>query len=159
MSSAEYSCKLFKPIFCIQANSVDPDQTAPKGAVWSGSTLFAKMTFKITSRWQSRLQLLWLAVWRLTSMLSVVKEQWFNFHVCQISTISSEFSAQIQHITNQNLQHLFLIYEEWFTDTSTVVGHFVSSPREREKRDRRDSRDEREGQGRKRKGMKVKNLK
>ena len=23
------------------ANSVDPDQTAPKGAVWSGSTLFA----------------------------------------------------------------------------------------------------------------------
>ena len=23
------------------ANSVDPDQTAPKGAVWSGSTLIA----------------------------------------------------------------------------------------------------------------------
>ena len=39
-----------------------------------------------------------------------------------------------------------------FNDTSTLVGHFVSSPREREKRDRRDSsRDEREGQGRKRK--------
>ena len=39
----------------------------------------------------------------------------------------------------------------WFNDTSTLVGHFVSSPREREKRDRRDSRrDEREGQGRKR---------
>ena len=36
-------------------------------------------------------------------------------------------------------------------DTSTLVGHFVSSPREREKRDRRESRgDEREGQGRKR---------
>ena len=32
-----------------------------------------------------------------------------------------------------------------FNDTSTLVGHFVSSPREREKRDRRDSRrDERE---------------
>ena len=30
MSSAEYSCKLFKPICCIQANSVDPDQTALK---------------------------------------------------------------------------------------------------------------------------------
>ena len=27
-----------------------------------------------------------------------------------------------------------------FNDTSTLVGHFVSSPREREKRDRRDSR-------------------
>ena len=38
-----------------------------------------------------------------------------------------------------------------FNDTSTLVGHFVSSLREREKRDRRDSRqDEREGRGRKR---------
>ena len=37
-----------------------------------------------------------------------------------------------------------------FNDMPTLVGHFVSSPREREKRDRRDSRgDEREGQGRK----------
>ena len=25
------------------ANSVDPDQTAPKGAVWSGSKLFASI--------------------------------------------------------------------------------------------------------------------
>ena len=33
---------------------------------------------------------------------------------------------------------------------STLVGHFVLSPREREKKDTRDSRrDEREGQGRK----------
>ena len=39
-----------------------------------------------------------------------------------------------------------------FNDMSTLVGHFESSPREREKRDRIDSRgDEREGQGRKRK--------
>ena len=35
-----------------------------------------------------------------------------------------------------------------FNDTSTLVGHFVLSPREREKSDRRDSRgDERWGQG------------
>ena len=33
-----------------------------------------------------------------------------------------------------------------FNDTSTLVGHFVSYPREREKRDRGD---EREGQGKK----------
>ena len=60
MSSAEYSCKLFKPIFTykqsvwtliwllLQANSVDPDMTAPTGkqcgpwsdcSYWSGSTL------------------------------------------------------------------------------------------------------------------------
>ena len=38
-----------------------------------------------------------------------------------------------------------------FNDTSALVGHFVSSPGEREKRDRRDSRgDEREGKGKKR---------
>ena len=38
-----------------------------------------------------------------------------------------------------------------FIDMSTLVGHFVSSPREREIRDRRDIRgDEREEQGRKR---------
>ena len=41
-------------------------------------------------------------------------------------------------------------YSNRFNDTSTLVGHFVLSPREREKRDRRDSgKDEREGQGRK----------
>ena len=39
-----------------------------------------------------------------------------------------------------------------FNNTSTLVGHFVLSPRERETRDRRNSRgDESEGQGRKRK--------
>ena len=38
-----------------------------------------------------------------------------------------------------------------FNDMSNLEGHFVSSPREREKRDRRESKgDEREGQGRKR---------
>ena len=38
-----------------------------------------------------------------------------------------------------------------FNSTTTLVGHFVSSPREREKRDRRISKgDDREGQGRKR---------
>ena len=40
----------FKPIFWIQANSVDQDQTAPEGAVWSGSTLFAGITFKVAGR-------------------------------------------------------------------------------------------------------------
>ena len=45
---------------------------------------------------------------------------------------------------------LFVVLE--FNDTSTFMGHFVSSPRERETRDRRDSRGvERKGQGRRRK--------
>ena len=46
MSSVYVVCWIFlqtlQTYFCIQANSVDPDQTAPR----SGSTLFAKMTFK-----------------------------------------------------------------------------------------------------------------
>ena len=38
-----------------------------------------------------------------------------------------------------------------FGETSTLVGHFVSSPRTREKSDRRDNRgNEREGQGKQR---------
>ena len=45
MSSAEVVfCKKFPNItdkFSIEANSVDLEQTAPIGAVWSGSTLFA----------------------------------------------------------------------------------------------------------------------
>ena len=40
------------------------------------------------------------------------------------------------------------LIEFGFINTSTLVGHFVSSPREREKRDSIDSRgDDREGQG------------
>ena len=59
MSSVYVVCWIFLQTFqtyiCIQANSVDPDQTAPRGAVWSGSTLFAKitkqMTIIVTGRW------------------------------------------------------------------------------------------------------------
>ena len=42
------------------------------------------------------------------------------------------------------------LIELGFNDMSALVGHFMSSPREREKRDRRDIRDEKEGQGKKR---------
>ena len=54
MSSVYVVCwiflQTFQTYFCIQANSVDPDQTAPRGAVWSGCTLFAKMTFKLNHK-------------------------------------------------------------------------------------------------------------
>ena len=58
----------------------------------------------------------------------------FQQSFCHIGTVSGcgrELNA-----------HLIVL---GFNDTSTLVGHFVSSPREREKRDRRDSRgDERD---------------
>ena len=45
MSSAEVVCCKKLPNITdklrLEANSVDPEQTAPIGAVWSGSTLFA----------------------------------------------------------------------------------------------------------------------
>ena len=45
MSSAEVVCCKQLPNITdelsIEANSLDPEQTAPIGAVWSGSTLFA----------------------------------------------------------------------------------------------------------------------
>ena len=45
MSSAEVVCCKQLPNITdklsIEANSVEPEQTAPIGAVWSGSTMFA----------------------------------------------------------------------------------------------------------------------
>ena len=45
MSSAEVVCCKWLPNITdelsIEANSVDPEQTAPIGPVWTGSTLFA----------------------------------------------------------------------------------------------------------------------
>ena len=50
MSSVYFVCWIFlqpfQTYFCIQANSVDRDQTAPKGAVWSGSTRLQKWLLK-----------------------------------------------------------------------------------------------------------------
>ena len=49
------------------------------------------------------------------------------------------------------LTYLLTMTELGFNDMSTLVGHFILSPRERKKRDSRG--DEREGQGRKKKKM------
>ena len=43
MQSQQLSSALSSAFKVISANSVDPDQTAPLGAVWSGSTLFVGM--------------------------------------------------------------------------------------------------------------------
>ena len=46
-----------------------------------------------------------------------------------------------------------------FNDTSTLEGHFVSSPRERKKRDRRESRGDEKDREERGTGMKVKKQK
>ena len=54
--------------------------------------------------------------------------------------------------SNKNIEFSYFSIVLGVNDTSTLVGHFVLSPRGKEKRDRRDSiGDEREVQGRKRK--------
>ena len=69
---------------------------------------------------------------------------------CKLSTIC----MKCQNLFSENLIVL------GFNDTSTLVGHFVSSPRDREKRDRRDSRrDEREDREERGPGVKVKKQK
>ena len=66
----------------------------------------------------------------------------------QCKSYSHFFQQKISEYCILNPLNLIVL---GFNDTSTLEGHFVSSPREREKRDRRESRgDEREGQGRKR---------
>ena len=45
-----------------------------------------------------------------------------------------------QEFKDATIIHLFKMIVLGFNDTSTLEGHFVSSPREREKRDRRESR-------------------
>ena len=42
MSSAAYNCLILLANLSIEANSVNPDQTDPTEAVWSGFMLFVK---------------------------------------------------------------------------------------------------------------------
>ena len=79
-----------------------------------------------------------------------------HFEVHEIGALLKDFLAIIcfisfiKALTWLDVLTRFLIVLE-FNDTSTLVGHFVSSPKKGRKRDRRESkRDEREGQGRKR---------
>ena len=70
--------------------------------------------------------------------------------VIYLLTIPGDVEGEGVGVGGGSLLQFFLIVLG-FNDTLTLEGHFVSSPREREKRDRRESRgDEREGQGRKR---------
>ena len=92
--------------------------------------------------------------WFCEGNLHTVKLQWLNtgcgFVVFEVLRNSSN-SSRKQHILGNFLIYHQILIVLGFNDTSTLEGHFVSSPREREKRDRRESRgDEREGQGRKR---------
>ena len=75
----------------------------------------------------------------------------FDFDKEMISHFNTASILEQCNLPKERISQDKIIIVLGFNDTSTLVGHFVSSPREREKRDRRDSRrDEREEQGRKR---------
>ena len=100
--------KLFEHAVCIYANNMDPDQTAPKGAVWYGSTLFATMTFKVTSRRQRGLQFAVFGILRvkkdqfqlcttgpLTQSDNLSQRSWThfpNYEVCHVKTIIDQYA-------------------------------------------------------------------
>ena len=77
------------------------------------------------------------------------------------SRVRSNFLGKtIASLSSTESAHSFRLIVLGLNDTSTLVGHFVSSPREREKRDRRDCRrDEREEQGERGTGMEMKKQK
>ena len=60
----------------------------------------------------------------------------------RIRTILAIFDLQGYQVSNQLAFWFRRLIVLGFNDTSTLVGHFVTSPSEREKRDRRDSRRE-----------------
>ena len=47
----------------VLANSADPDQTAPRGAVWSGSTLFAILSASFGHITLQQSHLVWILGW------------------------------------------------------------------------------------------------
>ena len=84
-----------------------------------------------------------LCIWNCTG--------WSVFAVCRTMLWLLGYPQSALPAKTDQIAQADLLIVLGFNDTSTLVGHFVSSPREREKNDRRDSRrDEREEQGRKR---------
>ena len=61
------------------ANSVDPDQTAPVGAVWSGSTLFAQtcLSENLGSLWCTPLNL-------LINIMHMNETDFQKLHMCSL---------------------------------------------------------------------------
>ena len=62
----------------IEANIVDPDQTAPKGAVWSGSTLFVYEASNVLVDVKKNPYILWL--WALRGNKCEFSVYTVNFH-------------------------------------------------------------------------------
>ena len=114
--------------------------------------------YLITKKWQIKLFISSLCSWFRVDVPLYELPTWTVCILISHSMLWLYTQGKIlPHKLFQFIQAILLI-EFGVNDTSTHVGHFVSSHKER--KERREIRgDEREGQGRKRTGMKVKKQK
>ena len=123
------------------ADSEDPDQTARTRRLIRAfaARICLKTRFRMTRPKWTLLSFCVLYCMECTFVMSIY------------STVNMYFIGNMYFTASQARYLMNWLIVLGFNYTSTLVGHFVSSPREREKSDRRDSRrDEREEQGRKR---------
>ena len=78
---------------------------------------------------------------------SAISDKGDNFSYC--FPVHQSPSKKGSILKGKNFLPRGFLIELELNDTSTLVGHFVSSPRERKKRDRRDSRGDERGKGKK----------
>ena len=81
MPSAANNCLTLLTNVCIEANSVDPDKTAPEEAVCSGSTLFVK---KPSKTFQQKT--------KQTIIFVVIDALWVNS--CQPNNLCKQFGPR-----------------------------------------------------------------
>ena len=74
-------------------NSVDPDQTAPVGAVWSGSTLFeVSSTNSVDPDQTSPVVAVWSGSILFASILMLINKQTFSDTLSLIRTFASRLN-------------------------------------------------------------------
>ena len=87
------------------ANSADPDQTAPRGAVWSGSTLFAILSasFGLITLWLSH----------IVQTLEWLQQIFLGVRKLRIITVLFGLNGRHQWVFNDNLE-IIICSARWF---------------------------------------------
>ena len=97
----------------MEANSMNQDQTAPEGAVWSGSILFAKYGTCLSTWADERADDTWLEWWEkgLMSKQTNLNYSCF-FHLCDKKRILHECSILLD-LLNEFYQAFYLFWNEF----------------------------------------------
>ena len=101
-SSAANNCLTVLTNLSIEANRVDPDQTAPIGAVWSGSKLFVMEAFEHFNRQENQTTFVAIGALRAESLLVCYLEERLVLQVAnQVSFILMDVMTVYRVPTNQ----------------------------------------------------------